>query len=550
MIKKLRPSLKHTLTVASAWFLPLLLCGFVIARCVVEDGNRRLWADELFSWYPANASFGTMLSSTTDTINAAPPLYFIATWFWTAICGESPLALRLFSAVTAAAAICLMFRVLQRAYGKIAAAAALLVAFSDGEFLYASCEARFHTLILAEVALAILLYQRILAQPRPSTRLLICNAAVHAAIVMTHYLGPLYSGAILAGVLLSSLARRYNPTRAALSVMAGWLTFLPWIPIFLRHSAMGKPTFWIPVPNLQTLEAFYANYIGAEFWLLAIVASGFGVAVFLLMTFLKQKRANAVWTRAVRPRELPLLLVAPCILVVPVAVYFVSTRPGGTSIFSSRYFVSCILGSSILYAHIASRAIELRLLCEREASTVYTYVVDRSIELRLSIRKSVYRHGMLAIQVLVLTTAIFLTGIHRVVAVTKYEMGREPRPADFPVDHTPGEPVVIEHIHEFLKVEFFSKDPHRYVFAVDPEVGLAERSGGPLNHQIMAALARQFPERFGGVKSTEAFLASATSFWVKRGGTLWYSMRIEHNPHFSVDRTEENGNLLHVRRID
>src|SRR5260221_10584343 len=87
---------KRVLNVLGDWFFPLLFCGILVARCVVFDSNRRLWADEILSWFPANASFGRMLASTTDTINGAPPLYFILPWFWTAVFGKSGLALRLF----------------------------------------------------------------------------------------------------------------------------------------------------------------------------------------------------------------------------------------------------------------------------------------------------------------------------------------------------------------------------------------------------------------------------------------------------------------------
>jgi len=550
LMERIRHASTRPLATLTACIFPLLLSAFVIARCAVRDGNRRLWCDELLSWYPANASFGTMLSSTTDTINAAPPFYFTLAWFWTGIFGDSPLALRLLSAVVASTAIVVIFFVLRRAYGGIAAAAAVLVAFSDSEFLYASCEARFHTLILAEVALAILLYQRILERRRPSMRLLVLNALVHAAMVMTHYLGPLYSGAVLGGLVLSCLYRKRNPLRPAISIFAGWLVFIPWIPVFLLHSGMGKPYFWIPSPTPESLKAYYAGLFGPEFWLLAKFVAGFSAVGFLALLFYKQKPANAAWTRVIRPRETPLLLLAPCLLLVPVAVYFFSIRPGGTSIFSVRYFVPCLLGAAIFYAHLASRTVRLRTVNAPTTATIYHLLNNRFMELRLSMRRSVFPQAMLALQVLTLATLIIWSGINRVWDVSKYAIGREPRPADFPADLTPGEPVVIEHIHEFLKVQFFSKDPNRYVFALDPDVGLAERGGGPLNHQIMAALARQFPERFHRVETTEVLLASAQSFWVKRGGMLWYSMRVEHNPHFTVDKVEDNGNLLHVRRVD
>ncbi len=518
---------KGVLNLIGDWFFPLLFSGFMVARCIVYDANRLLWVDEILSWYPANASFGRMLSSTADTINGAPPLYFILAWFWTAVFGKSSLALRLFSTFGTVAAICLMSIVLRRAYGRLAAAVAWLVAITDSEFLAMSGYARFHTLILAEVALAILLYQRIVAQQRPSMRLLICNGCVHAAIVLTYYLGPLYSGTILAGFLLSGLAFWRNPLRGSLSVVAGWLAFVPWIPVFIRHQSLAKPDVWIPVPTLEKLKTFYAN-IETQFSGLVKPVVAFALAGFLIITLLAifTERKPAIPTRrcTVRPHELPLLILAPGLLLVPVAVYWVSVRPGGTSLFLYKYFVPCVLGSTILFAHTASRAIELCSLIPR----------------------SFYRHAVLTLLIMLLSVEVLRTGIDQVEAVSEHAIGTDPRPPDFPAVHAPGEPVVVEHIHEFLKMVYFSNDPRRYVFVADQEVGLAEGPGGSANHKIMAAMGRHFPE-FAGVKSTEDFYASAHRFWLKPAGQ-WHTMRLAHNPEFVADPPE--GGLLHFHRVE
>ena len=37
-----------------------------VGRCALLSGKRLLWSDELFTWYPATASFGSMLRSTAD----------------------------------------------------------------------------------------------------------------------------------------------------------------------------------------------------------------------------------------------------------------------------------------------------------------------------------------------------------------------------------------------------------------------------------------------------------------------------------------------------
>jgi hypothetical protein len=265
--------------------------------------------------------------------------------------------------------------------------------------------------------------------------------------------------------------------------------------------------------------------MGAEFWRMIQAVGGFALIGLVLVALIALQRPMPTWGRTVNPRELPLLVVAACILAVPLAVYVLSIRPGGTSLFLPRYFVTCVLGASVVYAHIASRAIELCRLIPHGAS----------------------RRVVSAAQAMAVTGAIWWVGSERVQHVIEQTTGREKRPVEFPTRKNPGEPVVIEHIHEFLQTLFYSRDPQRYVFPLDPEVGLAEGRGGPLNHQIMAALARQFPEHFAGVKSTEELIASAPSFWIKLGKKIrWYGMRISHDPQFVVDK--KGGELRHVRR--
>jgi hypothetical protein len=124
----------------------------------------------------------------------------------------------------------------------------------------------------------------------------------------------------------------------------------------------------------------------------------------------------------------------------------------------------------------------------------------------------------------------------------------ETPPVDVPACDPREERVVVEHIHEFMKLNFYSAHARRYVFVVDLEAGIEEGGGGPLNHQIMAALKRQFPEHFRGVVPTGEFLAGASGFWVKRAGMKWWPMRVAHNPALVVDYDLVEGELIHVHR--
>src|ERR1043165_9161116 len=87
------------------WIFPALLASTIVLRGNILAPKVLLWTDEFMSWYTVSGSFGTMLSATADTINPAPPLYFILAWFWSHVSGGSPVTLRLFSAFATASAV-------------------------------------------------------------------------------------------------------------------------------------------------------------------------------------------------------------------------------------------------------------------------------------------------------------------------------------------------------------------------------------------------------------------------------------------------------------
>lgn len=502
---------------ASQWLLPALLAAGVIVRCVILARKRFFWTDELLSWYPVSGSFGAMLSSTTDTINAAPPFYFVLTWFWTSLFGSSAVALRTFSAVAAAVAILTMFAVLRRAYGVLPSVLALAVLFADRHLLFQSAEGRFHCLFLAEVALAILMCQRIFAHRSPPLRLLLWNAAIHACMMLTSYMALFYSTAILGAVLISSLLLRRNPVRACSSIVAGWLVFLPWIPVLITHIQMGKPS-WIPVPTVAVLRGYFEGYLNPGFWGYAKILAVFGCMATLAAMIYGRRRPARRWRR-----EIPLLSLGVGFAAVPLVIYCFSTRSNGSSIFLERYMLASLLGWAIFLAHLAHRALLVRH--------------------RRRLREVTWALG--AVQIIV--TSVFVGDNVRRMVKTAHHGGQEAPPPEILANVPDNEQIVLELIHEFLVWHFYSPQHARLVFVVDPEVGLKEMGGGPLNHAIMAALKRHFPAQFKEVMPTEEFFRTASSFCVRHNeGLLWTPTRLEHNPAFSIERRGEN--LLHVQR--
>jgi hypothetical protein len=186
---------------------------------------------------------------------------------------------------------------------------------------------------------------------------------------MTHYFGLIYSGVILGGVLLTCFFRRRSPLRAGLSIVAGWLVFLPWIPVFLRHLRMGRPTFWIPVPKVVDLRNYFGHYLTDNFSLLAAILCVLAVtAVVFAAARGPGHRMTLSRLLAVRRRETPLLVLAFLFGLVPLMIYFISTRSGGTSSFLERYMLPGAIGWAIVCAHFANRVFRLCSLIARRGA--------------------------------------------------------------------------------------------------------------------------------------------------------------------------------------
>jgi hypothetical protein len=209
--------------------------------------------------------------------------------------------------------------------------------------------------------------------------------------------------------------------------------------------------------------------------------------------------------------------------VVPILVYIASIRPGGASIFLPRYMLPCWLGWSIACAHLSQRALQL---------------------FRRDPRKGLKRF-VIAAQALAVLGLIGWEGRNVLLADLR---SNRADPTGRILSSIPGdEPIVVEPIHVFMRWHFYSPDRSRLRFIVDPDAGLLERGGGPANHQIMAALKRQFPEQFAEVVPNGKFLAETPNFWVVLGGAQWAVLRLKDNPAYQVRFFGRN--LIHVIRL-
>ena len=435
----------------------------LIGAAIHSTRVARFWTDEcLTAWVVEIDSPSRMLAACKDTINAAPPLYFVLGWIWVQAFGSSVLALRIFTALGFALGFGFVHRALRRAFAPQAAGVAAFVALLGCRALVQhDLEARFYGLYFAEIAALVWWLVRDAAEERASPAALAGWLALHAALVTTHYFGFVYSGALLASAALVHVRDLRRTAATVLAGVAGWLTFVPWIPSFRRHLAFGGDGFWVPRPYLNdALEAFDLLEHPALTALL-LGATAVAVALVRMRDRLGASPAPAPPEPATARARTAWLAIAVAFALVPPAT-FVASRLG-TSLFLERYFFPSTLTFAALLAwtwqHVARRAAP-----SPTARTIASIGAAALIATSLFVP---LRHAD-----------------HRRGAEWPYELQGEQVPGPFVLETT-----------RFLPLAYYAADPDEMLFVQDRELAFdpATAKRAMNSYQIIEALARHVP---------------------------------------------------------
>jgi mannosyltransferase len=220
----------------------VLAIGVVVAAGVVARfvAASHLWLDEALTVNIASVP----LSQLTEALrhDGSPPLYYAVLHFWMQLFGEGTIAVRALSGVCSVACLPLAWRVGERVGGRTVATSFLvLLALSPFAVQYAT-EARMYSMAMLLVLAGGLTIANLLE--RPSRGLCVAVAFVTGALLLTHYYA-LYTVAAVGLVLAWHAWRgeeRAGARRALLSMVAGSLLFLPWVPVLLYQAAhTGAP---------------------------------------------------------------------------------------------------------------------------------------------------------------------------------------------------------------------------------------------------------------------------------------------------------------------
>lgn len=500
------------------WDLGLLAAASLslTVNCVLISGKKPFWNDELVAWFPiTDPSVGHMLRALANGVDGAPPLYHILARLWLAIWGKSELSLRLFSSSAMCFALVVLWIKLRKYFPLRATAFGLLTIWcGSGLLLMQNSEARNYGLFCAMAAVAIAAYVALVEYEKPPAWLLVAATVAQAALLFSHIYGLLYSGALLAALIISDLLESRFRLKVYLSVTAGWIVLLPWLPTLQRVAAVAKPYGWIPVPDLDRLGVVLGFYLPV--WPLVAFA-----ALAALGSICASREPSRREEVAQPPVARALLTLAVGFMFVPVIAFIVSqfSKP----IFVDRYLLPSAMGAAVLLVQLAAL-----VLGRTEAKAAW-----KPLELFSG-------QGLLNLAWAALL-ACFIA--YPVVVAERVPAGRVPNPVVEPL-LPPGVPVVTEFVYDFMVLSYYSKLPDRpYYFVVDPEVALDPRSphDQPFlnNERMLWARNGYFTDR---TSTTAEFLCRNENFLVlQRDGLYWFQERVRKDLAFDTQELADLG---------
>jgi uncharacterized membrane protein len=293
-------------------------------------GSDSFWFDEAASAHIALAPWSEFFRSVTTT-DAAMPLYYVILRPWSAIdSGET--FLRLLSALSAAAAVWVTYRLARQWFdGKTSLMAAALVAVNPTVLYYAQ-EARGFTLCMFLVTLATLVFVRALH----GTASWGLYAVLGTLAVATHLHAAF---AIVAHAIALSVApvskreKRDGFVAVGTCLVAAVAVAIP----LLRLAARGVYD-WLDVPGMHDFTYLVVSLVGQPKWIVPIVLLGsFGLLWSIWRGIPRDDRWRRwMWT----------FLATACAFPVVAAFLISQVRP----IFNLRYFLFVVPFISIALA--------------------------------------------------------------------------------------------------------------------------------------------------------------------------------------------------------
>ncbi len=315
------------------------LTAYFFSLCIYFSDHRMMWADEFDGWnLITDNSFHHMIESWNLVADGGGLLFYGLARLIVSVTGNHVLAIRLFSALCLWVAAVLWWRMLRQSLSDFPALiAVLLIWFCDPIFVYQIAEARFYGLLILSTTLAVNAIVWIEARkPSGYMNFLLCFLA-NGLLVLSHYLGLIYSSLLLMALLFSKLSVKKR-LAAIGGTLSSWLIFLVYLkPLQSRTSVFN----WVQMPTVVNTLRYYFH--------IPTVERFFNLTVFIFMiscvVFCLKRSPQLLLERSSRRI---LLLISVFFLLIPVGVYVISHLYHSLSV--ARYMMPYSLGFCCMFA--------------------------------------------------------------------------------------------------------------------------------------------------------------------------------------------------------
>ncbi|MBW1876963.1 MAG: glycosyltransferase family 39 protein [Deltaproteobacteria bacterium] len=216
----------------------LILC----AGLALIATSRRLWFDELVSWYVTlQEGPGGVLRALLGGADTLPPIDYWIRQASISLFAESTLAFRLPSILAYAFGLLCLWSFARRRVSAAVAWMAALVPLATASLYYAT-EGRPYATLLFLQALSLLAWQRAVEDPKSRLWPLALFVSLGAA-PLTHYFGVLNYLPVIGGEALRSLRAGGVSKRMVLPIGLALLP-LALLPLFAQHALEMREAFW------------------------------------------------------------------------------------------------------------------------------------------------------------------------------------------------------------------------------------------------------------------------------------------------------------------
>jgi Dolichyl-phosphate-mannose-protein mannosyltransferase len=312
-----------------------LVCLAALAVTAARD--KPFWHDEVFTVLISQMPFATMYRAAADGIDLAPPLNTALTRVVHGVGGVGPVATRLTPIASFLAASTLIFVIVRRRAGTLAALTAALLPAATKSWQYAY-EARGYALSMACFAAALYGWFEAAAGRRVRLNLVILALAL-AGGLWTHYYFVLAFIPIVVGEAVRQAAQRRVDIRPWAAIVLAGLIALPLWPL-VRASSAQRATFWAKPdadsPAVTRTQALYHYLFDTPEQ--PFLGTAARVVAALIAVELVCRAFWGVWPR--RPAVHQLAALGACLLL-PAAGLLLGDYSG---IFTERYVLFTIVG--------------------------------------------------------------------------------------------------------------------------------------------------------------------------------------------------------------